>query len=52
MYIVISFCVLLVAVMLAWFGKHDKAVIVFAISMLLAVSSFYHHMTDVIGLSL
>lgn len=52
MYISIAFCVLLFAIMLAWFGKRDRAVIVFTVSMILATLTFVHHMTNSIGLSL
>lgn len=52
MYISIVFGVLFVAIMIAWFGKRDRAVIVFTISMILAVITFIHHVTSTIGLSL
>lgn len=52
MYITIAFSVLLLAIMLAWFGKRDRAVIVFTVSLILATLTFIHHMTDSIGLSL
>jgi len=52
MLILISFIVFLLALMSAWFGKRDKAMIVFTISLILSTLSFIHHMTNTIGLSL
>ena len=52
MYIAATFCVLLLAVMLAWFGKRDRSVLVFTISLILATAIFIHYITDTIGLSL
>lgn len=52
MYIAITFCVLLVAIMFAWFGKRDRAVLTFTVSLILASIVFIHHMTSNIGLSL
>lgn len=52
MYIAITFCVLLVALMFAWFGKREGALLVFSVGLIMAIGTFYHHMTSVIGLSL
>lgn len=52
MYISITFCVLLAAIMLAWFGKRDRAIVVFSVGLVFAVLTFIHHMTSTIGLSL
>ncbi len=52
MYISIAFFVLLIAIMFAWFGKRDRAIVVFTVSMILATLTFIHHMTSYIGLSL
>lgn len=52
MYIAITLSVLLLAVMLAWFGKRDRAILVFSISFIFAVATFFHHVTSAIGLSL
>ncbi len=52
MYIALTFFVLLVAIKLAWFGKRDRALLAFTISMIMAIATFFHHMTSSIGLSL
>lgn len=52
MYIAIIFCVLLSAIMLAWFGKRSGSLWIFSLSLILATALFFHHMTDAIGLSL
>lgn len=52
MYVAICFCVLLIATMFAWFGKRDSALLVFSLAMIMAIGTFFHHMTSVLGLSL
>lgn len=44
--------ILLIAVCLAWYGKKFPALYFFGISFISAILWFFHHMTDVIGLSL
>jgi hypothetical protein len=52
MLINIILCVLLVAVMLAWFGKRRESMLIFGLDLILAVAVFFHHVTTAIGLSL
>lgn len=52
MYLAFTFCLLLLAIMLAWFGKRDRAVLAFTVSLLAGIGTLFHHMTSVIGLSL
>lgn len=52
MYIAITYCILLIAVMFAWYGKRDGALLTFSISLIMAAGTFYHHVSEVIGLSL
>lgn len=52
MLITLIFSILLLAVMFAWFGKRDRAMMTFTISFIVAVAVFFHHMTSVIGLAL
>lgn len=50
--IAMLFLLQLAAVLFAWFGRRYWAISFFAVSFILSVGFFYHHMTDVIGLAL
>lgn len=52
MYIGSTYLLLLIAIMFAWFGKSERAMIIFIINLIVAVALLFHHMTDTIGLSL
>jgi hypothetical protein len=52
MVLTLIFIILFVATAVAWQGKRDMAIYIFAISFVMAVATFIHHMTDIIGLSL
>ena len=52
MYIAICFCILLIAVMFAWYGSRNSALLVFSLSFIMAMGTFFHHMTSMLGLSL
>lgn len=49
---VLIFSLLLVTVMTAWLGRRDASIYLFFASYFFAVGLFFHHLTDVIGLSL
>lgn len=46
------FILMFLAIAFAWFGQRTKAITIFSISFVMAISSFIHHITDSIGLSL
>lgn len=52
MLLAVIFAVLLIAVMAVWIGKRKMAISVFILAMVMALTTFIHHMTDIIGLSL
>lgn len=46
------FLILLISVILAWVGLRKAAIYCFAISMILAILWFIHHVTSSLGLQL
>ena len=46
------FFILLLAVYAAWRGARAPSISLFAMDFILGIAWFFHHMTDVIGLSL
>lgn len=52
MFFAIILTVFLIAVLMVWVGKRHTAIYVFILGLAMAFTSFIHHMTDTIGLSL
>ncbi|EKD71554.1 MAG: hypothetical protein ACD_46C00161G0002 [uncultured bacterium] len=52
MAIVLIFAILLIAVIYAWLGNRKAGIYSFIVSFIFSIALFYHHMTDVIGISL
>lgn len=48
----IAFVLLFIAVLLVWYGRREESIYTFVFTLILSISLFIHHITDVIGLSL
>lgn len=46
------FLLLLIAIILVWYGKRAESLYTFTVAFLFAIVVFIHHITNVIGLSL